>query len=360
MGKLFIANLKMMVRNRQALFWMLMFPLMFTVIFGFFFGQNNNQPQTVAVVQQSKTEIAQQLVNSLKDSGNFTIQTEDTLSAIKEKIQKGKASSGLVIPEGFGENTSTANNTVLLVSDPANSQLNAVLAGYVNTYLTQVNYQVQQAKPIFTASEEKISSKPSGYFDFVLAGLIGMALMNASIQGVSISMSKYREDKILKRMVVTPVRSWKFVVADVLSRLVLNVVQISLILALGIYGFNAHFNGNFVVIYALALLGAILFQLIGFAIAAVSKTTQAAEGMATAVTVPMMFLAGVFFPIDLLPKWLGSIVQFLPLAPLLRMIRTTAIEAVSPLADPKNILIVIVWVIVLGIFVISRFRLSEE
>jgi len=74
----------------------------------------------------------------------------------------------------------------------------------------------------------------------------------------------------------------------------------------------------------------------------------------------MMFLAGVFFPIDSLPKWLYLIVQYLPLAPLLRILRGVMLEGNSPFFEPRNITIVAIWIVVsLGIS-IWKFRLSDE
>jgi ABC-2 type transport system permease protein len=95
-------------------------------------------------------------------------------------------------------------------------------------------------------------------------------------------------------------------------------------------------------------------------VASATKTTDAAQGMSVAITIPMMFLAGVFFPIDSLPKWLYAIVQYLPLAPLLRMIRGVTLEAVSPFSDPMNAIIVAGWIILAFGFSVWRFRLSEE
>jgi ABC-2 type transport system permease protein len=115
-----------------------------------------------------------------------------------------------------------------------------------------------------------------------------------------------------------------------------------------------------IVVVLLALLGGILFQLIGFCIAAFAKTVDAAQGMAQAVAIPMMFLAGIFFPIDSLPVWLSNIVKFLPLAPLLRMLRTVAIESGSPFQSPSNILIVFGWILITLTISIYKFRLTEE
>jgi len=361
MLKLFLADLKMTLRNKQAFFWALMFPIMFTVIFGFFFGKSTTVG-TIGLINNSNTEIAAGLEKALSDSGLFNIdKSVKTIDESKDLIKKNKIAAALVIPENFGSMTPNASKDLIVVDDPANSQTNSILISFANNYLTNVNMQVSGIKAsTFGVVEDKTNTKELSYFDFVMAGILGLALMNASIIGVSVGMSKYREDQILKRITTTPIKTWWFIFGEVASRLIVNILQVALILAIGVYGFDAHVYGNIFVIFALALLGGLLFQLIGFVIASVTKTTDAAQGMATAITIPMMFLGGVFFPIDTLPSWLYAFVQFLPIAPLLRIIRGVVLEGNSPFFNPINIIIVLAWIIIcLGIS-IWKFRLSEE
>lgn len=360
MINLFVSNIKMLVRNRQQLFWSLAFPLIFTVIFGFFFGSGSSSAGTVALVKLSNSNIANTLSEGINKTDLFKVKNFDTVDAAKTQLKKSQVTAIVVIPEFFGDQGANSTTTINIISNPSNAQSNSIINGFVSQYLTQINYQIQNAKPIYTTSTENSSSGNFSYFDFVLVGLIGMALMNSSIQGVSISMSKYREDQILKRLTTTPLKPWKFIIAEVAARLIVNVVQISLILLIGIYGFHAHISDTIPAIYLLSLIGAILFQLIGFSVAASVKTADAAEGMSTAVAIPMMFLAGVFFPIDQLPKWLFSIIQYLPLAPLLRLMRGAALESTSVFENPMNIAIVGGWIVVLLIYSSMRFRLTEE
>ena len=359
MLNLFIANLKMLIRNKQALFWALMFPLMFTFIFGFFFGKNTNVGN-VSVINNSTTELSRGLESSIKDSGIFQVKSEIDLNKAKDEMKKNQTSAILLIPENFGKMGPDIANPTLFY-DPANNQVNAALNGFLDKYLTAVNFSAQNIKPIYSVIQEKTNTtKTTTYFDFVLAGILGMALMNSSVNGIAISMTKYREDQILKRIITTPLKTWRFIIAEVLSRLVVNIVQISIIILVGKLFFDAHIYGNLFIVYGMAMIGAILFQLVGFVIASVTKTTDAAEGMATAVTIPMMFLAGVFFPIDSLPKWLYSIVQYLPLAPLLRILRGVVLEANSPFVNPTNIIIIMSWIALCLVFSIFRFKLTEE
>lgn len=359
MLKLLWSNLKMLFRGRQALFWALFFPVMFTVIFGFFFGNQSNNLGTIGFINQSDSQIAINLEKTLADANIATIKKGDSLDTLKTMLKKNEVGAIIDIPKDFGKNTPTSPKEIILIIDPSNTQTNLGIQGFLEQFTTGLNYQLQNAQPIYSVKTESTADVSLTYFDFVLVGILGLALMNSSVQGIAITMAKYREDKILKRITTTPLKSWKFVTAQVISRLVVNVIQITIVLLIGIYGFGAHVH-HLEIIIPLALLGGVLFQSIGFVIASVSKTTDAAQGLSIVATIPMMFLAGVFFPVDLLPKWLSGIVQFLPLAPLLRMIRQSALEGASILTDPKNITIVLVWIFVALMISMFRFRLADE
>lgn len=378
--KLLVADIKMMTRNKQALFWAFMFPLLFSFIFGFFFG-TDAKSGTIAIVNNSQSEISSKYIDALKEADVYKIEEDFTLEDAREEIKKGKMVAAVEIPKEFGnmpvqeapqikisptgeviapEKPKIEKQIIKIVVDPGNAQANAPLIGFTDKYLSQVNLKVQGVEEVFVYDTEKTNERDLSYYDFVLAGILGLSVMNSSVMGIAISMSKYREDKILKRITTTPVPTWAFILAEVISRLMLNLIQIIAILAIGIYFFNANIYGSLYALAGVAMLGALLFQLMGFAVAALSKTTDAAQGMATAITIPMMFLGGVFFPIDSLPKWLYSVVQYLPLSPLLRVLRSISAEGASAFADMRSVYIVSGWVIFVLAFSIWRFKLADE
>jgi ABC-2 type transport system permease protein len=339
-----------------------MFPLMFTFIFGSFFGNSANQRTTITVINQSNSEISKTIESEIKKLELFTLNEEKNIDNAKKLVDEDKISGVIIIPENFGNlQIADSPKNIKVYYDPANNQAGAIINGFLDKFITTVNLNIQNATPIFGIEAEESSKdrKDFNYFSYVLIGLIGMALMNSSIQGIGIAMSKYREDKILKRLTTTPLKRWNFIAAEVLSRLILNFVQISLILAVGTYAFGAKV-GNIPGIYLLGLIGAILFQSIGFVVASLSKSTQAAEGMSTAIAIPLMFLSGVFFPINLLPEWLYSIVKYLPLAPLLREMRSIGLENGVILGNLSNMLIVTAWIASMFVLAMFKFRFTDE
>ena len=357
--KLFFANLKMLSRNKQLLFWSLAFPLIFTAIFGLFFGKDITAGNVI-LINESKSELATTLEKTFTDTDLFKVRKETDVEVAKKLLKKNQASSIVVVPATFGDATPEASKTVAVLYDPASQQAGSIVISFVDKVLTGVNYQLQNAVPIYGVTGEKTTTGSFSYFSFVLIGLIGMALMNSNVQSLAINMARYREDKILKRITTTPLPTWQFILAEVASHLVLDILQVGLVITIGVYVFGGSVGGHVALLFALSLFGAVLFQLIGFVIASATKSASAAEGMSTAITVPMMFLSGVFFPIDQLPKWLFSVVQYLPLSPLLRMMREGALENLSPWSTPQNFIIVLAWIVAALLFAIRRFRLTEE
>jgi len=102
---LFVATLKMTIRNKQALFWMLAFPMIFLVIFGLF-NMDKMAVGRIIVLDRAQTETSEGIVKGFKEGEVFTvvegIEANDTEGA-KQKIIDGEADFAVIIPEKFKE-----------------------------------------------------------------------------------------------------------------------------------------------------------------------------------------------------------------------------------------------------------------
>jgi ABC-2 type transport system permease protein len=77
---------------------------------------------------------------------------------------------------------------------------------------------------------------------------------------------------------------------------------------------------------ALAVFGGILFVTMGLAISGVARTEEVAAPVTNLISMPMMFLSGVFFPLDALPGVVTIVTQFLPLTFLADAIRAVVTD----------------------------------
>lgn len=341
MAKLTLASVKMLYRDRQSLFWALAFPVIFAVVFGLF-DFTDSPEATFAVVAARESPVSEALMDGLGRTESFTVETADDLDRARSRLQDGEVDVVLAIPASSPE----GSTTVEVLYNESNADVNSFALGAVERVVNGLNLRLAGVtSPPVSVEEEGVAGKTVEYYDFLLPGLVAMGVMNFSITGMSVAIAQYREKRILKRILATPLRPVRFLAAQVLARLLLAVVQAALILAVGVFVFGAQVYGNVVWIFVLVTVANLIFLNIGFAIAGRVANPDAAQGVASAVALPMMFLSGVFFPTDTLPSLLQSVVLFFPLTPLIEALRAVSVEGLSITDTGPQLLLLGAWVL---------------
>ena len=151
-----------------------------------------------------------------------------------------------------------------------------------------------------------------------------MALMQLGIFA-AIPLVQQREKLILKRLGATPLPRWTLVGSNIIMRLLIAGAQTVLILGIGAAVFGVQIVGSWPMIAGFVVLGALAFTSIGYVIASFARTEEAANGMTSVVQFPLMFLSGIFFPIEFMPEWLRAVATFMPLTYLGDALRQTMV-----------------------------------
>jgi len=162
---------------------------------------------------------------------------------------------------------------------------------------------------------------------FFVPSILAMALMQLGIFS-AIPLVEQREKKILKRLSATPLPRWALVGSNVALRLIIAAAQTIIILAVGSQLFQVSVSGNPLVIAGFIVVGAMAFTSMGYVIASFAPTEESANFIVSAVQFPMMFLSGIFFPLQGLPDWLHTVASFLPLTYLGDALRQTMVNGV--------------------------------
>ena len=328
---LVLANLKMMARNRQAIFWALFFPLMLVVVFGLF-DFNGVGVADVAVIDQSGSPRAELLRERLQDIEFLDLEFEDLdIADAREKVADGDLGYLIIIPELFDDPAGQAQTDgpapVILVYSTRNPDRNQLVDGAVRNLVSHIHSDGAPVIPSQLLTADVIDVPEVDYFDNVLLGLLALGIMTNSIISIAVRISTFRNQSILKRLLVTPLPIWKFFAAEITAHVILAMVQAGIILSLGVFAFGGHINGNIFWVLAITALGSIVFLNIGFILSAWAKSPAAASGMGNAVALPMMFLGGTFFSTAALPWILPELSFALPLTPMLAALREVAIDS---------------------------------
>lgn len=307
------ANLKMTTRNRQALFWNLAFPALFIIIFGAVFSRDQNVVFDVGV-SGSESAFKAGTLAALQANAAFDVSSGDSPEAELAKLAEGDLDIVLV----FGEAAAVGAPPPVQLSYDETQGPNASIAISV---VRQVLLSVAQSDSPIEITERPVSAENVSFIDFFVPGILAMAIMNSGVIGLGTAFVIYRERGILRRIKVTPFPLTSFIIARVLTQLIVAVAQAVILVGMAMLMFGLNLRGNILLILLVIVLGALAFLSIGFAIAGFAKNVESAASYANLITFPMLFLSGVFFSLDAAPAWLQPITRVLPLRYLVDALR---------------------------------------
>ncbi len=324
-----VANFKSFVRDRAALFWTLAFPVVFVILFGTIFAGGGGQ-YGLAWVDQDGSQAAAALRAAFAANAPVDL-TDGTWEASKARMLSGDVDGIIVIPKGLqaiidavqaGQHPNPIEVTV--VTDPSRANTALAIQQIATGLVMGANLRLSGASPLLSVLPEPLQTNQLNSVSFFVPSILAMALMQLGIFA-SIPLVQQREKLILKRLNATPLPRWVLVGSNVAVRLVIAAVQTALILGIGVVVLGVKVEGNPLMIGGFVVLGALTFTSIGYVIASFARTEEAANGITSVVQFPLMFLSGIFFPLEILPQALKTVATFMPLTYLGDALRQTMV-----------------------------------
>jgi ABC-2 type transport system permease protein len=344
LAALSVANLRSFIRDRAALFWTLAFPIVFVILFGTIFS-GGGTGYRVGWVDQDGTPAVAALREGLVASAPVTL-TETGIENARAMMRRGDLDGILVMPSGVGlviaatqAGQLPAPIEVTVITDPSRSAQAQTIQQIAAGLVMSANIQLTGTRPLMVLEDESLQTEQLNNVSYFVPSILAMALMQLGIFA-AVPLVQQREKLILKRLNATPLPRWTLVGSNVVVRLIIAAVQAVLILGIGIVGLGVEVTGNWAAIAGFVLLGALAFTSIGYVIASFARTEEAANGMTSVVQFPLMFLSGIFFPLEIMPDWLRGVATVMPLTYLGDALRQTMVggAAFMPLGIDAAIL----------------------
>jgi ABC-2 type transport system permease protein len=199
-------------------------------------------------------------------------------------------------------------------------------------------------------------ARSDNYAAFLVPGLIGLNLLSMGLFAVGMVTVAYREKGKFRRLAVTPLPKWVFLLGQILQRVTVVVIQTALLLIAARLGFHIVNQGSYLIFAALVIFGTATFLAMGFALSSFASTVETYGAISNLVFFPLMLLSGVYFRIDNAPQWLQKIVFILPLSPYLRMLRAVYNDGATLAGHGTGLAILAVWAVLCFILAVKRFK----
>jgi ABC-type multidrug transport system permease subunit len=152
---------------------------------------------------------------------------------------------------------------------------------------------------------------------------------------------KSRNQKLLKRLLATPMRKSEYLLSHILARLVFLAGEVITLLVFGYFVFQVPVRGSAAALAAVVLLGAMTFAGLGLLVASRVRTIEGVSGLMNLVMVPMWICSGVFFAYSNFPDVVQPVIRALPLTALNDVLRAVMIDGagLASLAVPGAVLV---------------------
>lgn len=323
------------VREPEAVFWVVVFPMILAFALGIAFRSKGEEPVHAGVLGTDTAAVTA----ALTSAGGITVHTLEPERA--DLALRDGVVQVIVIP---GEPPSYRFDPTRPESRLARLVVDAALQ------------RAAGREDRFAAGEQRMSVVGARYIDWLIPGLVGMNIMGTSMWGVGFAIVWARARKLLKRLAATPMSRVHYLLGQLLSRLLFLIVEVGALLIFAKLVFSVPVFGSLFVLAIVSFVGALSFGALSLLIASRAKTVEAASGWMNLVMLPGWVVSGVFFSSANFPAVTQPFIHALPLTALIDALRAVMLDGASLVGVSGELAILAAWTVVPFIVALRIFR----
>ncbi|MEW8505325.1 MAG: ABC transporter permease [Candidatus Thiodiazotropha sp.] len=283
------------LRDRTALGWNLIMPVL--IVMGFAFAFSTGQEDLYKVGLYGELELNHDLEEFLNTRYVDFIQV-DELNGMIDKVDRHQIDLLLDLQHRRYWVNSTSPN----------------------------GYLLEQLLLPYELKRETLSGSEIRYVDWVIPGVLGMNIMFSALFGVGYVIVRYRKNGVLKRLRATPLSAFEFISAQIASRLLMIVAVTVLVYAGTDLVVEFRMVGSYWLLFLILIIGALSMISVGLLVAARITSEEAANGLLNLMSWPMMLLSGVWFSLEGSHPLVQNLALALPLTHMVHAARVVMIE----------------------------------
>ena len=311
---LFVARNLEFMRDRSALAWNVVLPVLIIFVFAYAFTEDNPEKFKVGLVADGALQDA---AAQFRDTRYIKFIEIDEAEANLHKVER---------------------HQVDLLFD-ANGDRYWINRTSPNGYIVEKLLIAAYADSSATLHKILVEGDDVRYIDWVIPGVISMNIMFGALFGIGYVIVRYRKFGVLKRLSATPVTAMEFLSAQILSRLWLLLV-VNLVIFIGMDLFlDFRMHGSYFDLLLVFVLGCVNLICCGLVVAARISSEEVANGVLNLFSWPMMFLSGVWFSLEGAHPLMQKFALLLPLTHITEAAREIMIDGVGIIGIADHLLV---------------------
>jgi len=297
--------------RRDTGFWLssIIMATLSMAVFGWLFNLGT-QAFDLAVVDEDRTAASRALVQAFDGLETVKLR-EGVRDEEMESLDRGDRGAVVIVPEGFEDELADGSASLVVYYDNSNPIRVGYAISTVKAVVDSYNEQFVGQSDVVKLSEQAVSTRNVSYIDFLTPGMVGMTIMWVNL-GVGFLLVTWREQGILRRLGVTPLRPGSLIASQAVSFSIVSLMQTVIILTMGRLVFDVTVSGSYLWLAVTVALGVAAMLSIGYVIASLLKSVTSVNAVINLVAFPMIFLGRSYFPLDP-PPAVAPLVSAIPL-----------------------------------------------
>ncbi|QSB04420.1 ABC transporter permease [Natronoglycomyces albus] len=340
------AQLRGFTRDRSMLFFTILFPVMFMVIFnGFYGGQEESTPSVLAIGDVSVLDQA--------DEDEFSISQVDSLDQARELLADGDAHAAV---EQTGEDlTIYYSEANPIAAQAAIGSLEALVNASNIAQLSAAAPDIEMVSPQTIPVEDETLSP----VQFLTPGLLAWAIAISGVFGAAGTIVDWKRTKLLRRLRLSPAPVTTVMGARISVSLMIGLLQLAIFLIMATVFYGLHLPTWWWVSIPLVVLANISFLAIGVVVGSIAETGPGAAGLSNLIVMPMAFASGAFFPLSLSPDWLATLSLLSPMRYLNEGLQKVMVQGESPLSLGPQVGMLLLFTVVITAIGVKLFKWEQ-
>ncbi len=336
-------DVKIVLRDRNALLMMFLVPMLIISISGLALGGDfeQNIRISVLVVDLDNDEVSRGLVEFLEEIDILDVDMESNEFAARDRVKDQEYGRLIIVPLGFTESVMTGQDTELLIvvnpiEESSNTVLEKIVEGYANRMSTNVVvvktasaygipvYTEEQMLEIVETAEEFVHPPPvevtiqsttsnlaefSSFTQYV-PGFAVMFLMFTTVQIGSISLIKEQEAGTMRRLVTAPISKAEIIGGKIASTFIRGFVQLTVLIYFGHLVFGLDLGSDTLALLVLIAAITLASTGLGLMVAVLVKTADQADSVSLLLVMIMSALGGSWWPLFIEPQFMQDMAHF--------------------------------------------------
>ena len=181
--------------------------------------------------------------------------------------------------------------------------------------------------------------------DFLIPSIIALTIFQGAVMGMGRAVAGEKREGSLTRVFLTPTSNVTIILGTLLFYVVFEIFRSSFLILLAMNLFHIKIEGSLIAVFLIVVIYAGVSTAIGMLLSSSVKSEQQYLGMSMLVSMPTVFLAGAFFPVQSMPRFLQVVAAFLPVTYAGNALRGVMIKGFSLVTISYEVFILLVFLV---------------